>query len=238
METSLTSSHSALLLPVLINKCSLWHPRLSCFIPAVTQRCPGQVGGGWEETDSGNSSSHNSSQDMAANSRASVGSKSAGTGSQSGASRESSGDLSERWVVNSTSYYHLRLQYSDISKYIIVCAVYRLKHRFSIFPCLLSFCSHTLSGLQGGGLAFGGLWPGDGTHQQTDWRFQSFLVQGGEPALHQRVSASKIRLRIQEAFSPFIKCSVCLLCFLFNTHFYDCYLRLNLFYLICQVLHS
>ncbi|XP_062270150.1 AP-4 complex accessory subunit Tepsin isoform X1 [Platichthys flesus] len=63
---------------------------------AVTQRCPGKVGGGWEETDSGNSSSHNSSQDIAANSRASAGSKSAGTGSQSGASRESSGDLSER----------------------------------------------------------------------------------------------------------------------------------------------
>ncbi|XP_054455303.1 AP-4 complex accessory subunit Tepsin [Anoplopoma fimbria] len=63
---------------------------------ALTQRCPGQVGGGWEETDSGNSSSHNSSQDIAANSQASVGSKSAGTGSQSGASRESSGDLSER----------------------------------------------------------------------------------------------------------------------------------------------
>ncbi|XP_044035701.1 AP-4 complex accessory subunit Tepsin [Siniperca chuatsi] len=63
---------------------------------ALTQRCPGQIGGGWEETDSGNSSSHNSSQDIAANSRASVGSKSAGTGSQSGASRESSGDLSER----------------------------------------------------------------------------------------------------------------------------------------------
>uniref|UniRef100_A0A3P8RNC3 TEPSIN adaptor related protein complex 4 accessory protein n=1 Tax=Amphiprion percula TaxID=161767 RepID=A0A3P8RNC3_AMPPE len=68
-----------------------------CVFPtAVTKRCPGQVGGGWEETDSGNSSSHNSSQDIAANSRASVGSKSAGTGSQSGASRESSGDLSER----------------------------------------------------------------------------------------------------------------------------------------------
>ncbi|KAL6095255.1 tepsin [Pungitius sinensis] len=61
---------------------------------AWTQRCPGQVGGGWEETDSGNSSSHNSSQDTAAHSRASVGSKSAG--SQSGASRESSGDPSER----------------------------------------------------------------------------------------------------------------------------------------------
>jgi len=59
---------------------------------ASIQRCPGQVGGGWEETDSGNSSS----QDIAANSTASVGSKSAGTGSQSGASRESSGDLSER----------------------------------------------------------------------------------------------------------------------------------------------
>lgn len=65
----------------------------------MTQRCPGQVGGGWEETDSGNSSSHNSSQDIAANSRASAGSKSAGTGSQSGASRESSGDLSERSVA-------------------------------------------------------------------------------------------------------------------------------------------
>ncbi|KAG7507938.1 hypothetical protein JOB18_049501 [Solea senegalensis] len=63
---------------------------------AVTQWSPGQVGGGWEETDSGNSSSHNSSQDIAANSRMSAGSKSAGTGSQSGASRESSGDLSER----------------------------------------------------------------------------------------------------------------------------------------------
>ncbi|XP_074519283.1 AP-4 complex accessory subunit Tepsin isoform X2 [Halichoeres trimaculatus] len=62
----------------------------------LSQRCPGQVGGGWEETDSGTSSSHNSSQDIAVNSRASVGSKSAGTGSQSGASRESSGDLSER----------------------------------------------------------------------------------------------------------------------------------------------
>ncbi|XP_040885530.1 AP-4 complex accessory subunit Tepsin isoform X4 [Toxotes jaculatrix] len=64
--------------------------------PKVTQWCRGQVGGGWEETDSGNSSSHNSSQDIAASSRVSAGSKSAGTGSQSGASRESSGDLSER----------------------------------------------------------------------------------------------------------------------------------------------
>nr|XP_020461787.1 AP-4 complex accessory subunit tepsin isoform X2 [Monopterus albus] len=63
---------------------------------AVTQWCPGQVGGGWEEMDSGNSSSHNSSQDIAANSRISVGSKSAGTGSHSGASKESSGDLAER----------------------------------------------------------------------------------------------------------------------------------------------
>uniref|UniRef100_A0A3B5KRE7 TEPSIN adaptor related protein complex 4 accessory protein n=1 Tax=Xiphophorus couchianus TaxID=32473 RepID=A0A3B5KRE7_9TELE len=60
------------------------------------QRCPGQVGGGWEETDSSNGSSHNSSQDMAANSTASAGSKSAGSRSQSGASRESNGDPSER----------------------------------------------------------------------------------------------------------------------------------------------
>ncbi|XP_067344205.1 AP-4 complex accessory subunit Tepsin isoform X2 [Channa argus] len=75
-------------------------PACAYNIPAcrtkVSQRCPGQVGGGWEENDSGNSSSHNSSQDIAANSRSSMDGKSAGTGSQSGASRESSGDLSER----------------------------------------------------------------------------------------------------------------------------------------------
>ncbi|XP_005812369.1 AP-4 complex accessory subunit tepsin [Xiphophorus maculatus] len=64
--------------------------------PKASQRCPGQVGGGWEETDSSNGSSHNSSQDMAANSTASAGSKSAGSRSQSGASRESNGDPSER----------------------------------------------------------------------------------------------------------------------------------------------
>uniref|UniRef100_A0A1A8CNU8 ENTH domain containing 2 n=1 Tax=Nothobranchius kadleci TaxID=1051664 RepID=A0A1A8CNU8_NOTKA len=58
---------------------------------AVSQRCPGQVGGGWEETDSSNNSSHNSSQEITTNSRTSV-----CTRSQSGASRESSGDLSER----------------------------------------------------------------------------------------------------------------------------------------------
>lgn len=65
--------------------------------PKVSQRCPGQVGGGWEEIDSGHSSSHNSSQENVANSRTSEGgsSKSAGTGSQSGVSREG-GDLSER----------------------------------------------------------------------------------------------------------------------------------------------
>ncbi|XP_061823477.1 AP-4 complex accessory subunit Tepsin isoform X7 [Nerophis lumbriciformis] len=61
-----------------------------------TKRCPGQVGGGWEEVDSGNTSSHHSSQDISTCSRASGGSKSACTDSQSGASRESSGDLSER----------------------------------------------------------------------------------------------------------------------------------------------
>lgn len=63
---------------------------------ASTRWCRGQIGGGWEETDSGNSSSHNSSQEMVANSRTSEGSKSAGTESQSEASKESSGDLSER----------------------------------------------------------------------------------------------------------------------------------------------
>lgn len=68
------------------------------FTKASTRWCRGQVGGGWEETDSGNSSSHNSSQEMVANSRASEGSKSAGAESQSEASKESSGDLSERCV--------------------------------------------------------------------------------------------------------------------------------------------
>lgn len=64
----------------------------------LTQRCPGQVGGGWEETDS-STSSHNSSQDITSNSRTSAGSQnqSAGSGSQSEASRESGGDASERW---------------------------------------------------------------------------------------------------------------------------------------------
>uniref|UniRef100_A0A3B3ZKH0 AP-4 complex accessory subunit Tepsin VHS/ENTH-like domain-containing protein n=1 Tax=Periophthalmus magnuspinnatus TaxID=409849 RepID=A0A3B3ZKH0_9GOBI len=62
----------------------------------VTQRYPGQIGGGWEETDSANSSSRNSSQEVSGHCKASTGRESAGTGSQSGASRESNGDLSER----------------------------------------------------------------------------------------------------------------------------------------------
>uniref|UniRef100_A0A8C2G7E6 TEPSIN adaptor related protein complex 4 accessory protein n=1 Tax=Cyprinus carpio TaxID=7962 RepID=A0A8C2G7E6_CYPCA len=66
-------------------------------VPASSHRCPGQAGGGWEETDSGHSSSHNSSQEAAEASQTSLGgsSKSGGSGSHSGASRES-GDLSER----------------------------------------------------------------------------------------------------------------------------------------------
>nr|XP_046210566.1 AP-4 complex accessory subunit Tepsin isoform X2 [Oncorhynchus gorbuscha] len=66
--------------------------------PKVSQRCPGQVGGGWEEIDSSHSSSHNSCQETADHCQVSGGgsSNSCGTGSQSGASRESSGDLSER----------------------------------------------------------------------------------------------------------------------------------------------
>lgn len=72
--------------------------RRCVFTKASTRWCRGQIGGGWEETDSGNSSSHNSSQEMVANSRTSEGSKSAGTESQSEASKESSGDLSERCV--------------------------------------------------------------------------------------------------------------------------------------------
>lgn len=63
----------------------------------ASHRCPGQAGGGWEETDSGHSSSHNSSQEAAEASQTSLGGsiKSGGSGSHSGASRES-GDLSER----------------------------------------------------------------------------------------------------------------------------------------------
>lgn len=59
----------------------------------ASHRCPGQAGGGWEETDSG----HSSSQETAEASQTSLGgsSKSCGSGSHSGASRES-GDLSER----------------------------------------------------------------------------------------------------------------------------------------------
>ncbi|XP_038848278.1 AP-4 complex accessory subunit Tepsin-like isoform X1 [Salvelinus namaycush] len=66
--------------------------------PKVSQRCPGQVGGGWEEIDSSHSSSHNSCQENADHCQVSGGgsSNSGGTSSQSGASRESSGDLSER----------------------------------------------------------------------------------------------------------------------------------------------
>lgn len=57
----------------------------------VTQRCPGQIGGGWEEVDGAHGS-----QDVSAHSRASAGSKSAGTGSRSGSRESSGGDLSER----------------------------------------------------------------------------------------------------------------------------------------------
>uniref|UniRef100_A0A3B3ZK40 Uncharacterized protein n=1 Tax=Periophthalmus magnuspinnatus TaxID=409849 RepID=A0A3B3ZK40_9GOBI len=71
-------------------------PACSYNLPALTQRYPGQIGGGWEETDSANSSSRNSSQEVSGHCKASTGRESAGTGSQSGASRESNGDLSER----------------------------------------------------------------------------------------------------------------------------------------------
>uniref|UniRef100_A0A673LPI1 AP-4 complex accessory subunit tepsin-like n=1 Tax=Sinocyclocheilus rhinocerous TaxID=307959 RepID=A0A673LPI1_9TELE len=71
--------------------------KLPFLLLAASHRCPGQAGGGWEETDSGHSSSHNSSQETAEASQTSLGgsSKSGGSGSHSGASRES-GDLSER----------------------------------------------------------------------------------------------------------------------------------------------
>ncbi|XP_049614459.1 AP-4 complex accessory subunit Tepsin isoform X1 [Syngnathus scovelli] len=81
---------------VAVPACAYSLPAHKLKVTTGSTRCPGQIGGGWEETDSGNNSSHNSSQDISTNSRASAGSKSACTGSQSGASRESSGDLSER----------------------------------------------------------------------------------------------------------------------------------------------
>ncbi|XP_056089720.1 AP-4 complex accessory subunit Tepsin [Rhinichthys klamathensis goyatoka] len=56
----------------------------------ASHRSPGHAGGGWEETDSG----HSSSQETAEASQASLG-RSSKSGSHSGASRES-GDLSER----------------------------------------------------------------------------------------------------------------------------------------------
>ncbi|KAK1794031.1 hypothetical protein P4O66_010943 [Electrophorus voltai] len=56
----------------------------------ASHRCPGQAGGGWEETGSDHSSSHNSSLENEPLSQTSV-----GGGSKSGASREG-GDLSER----------------------------------------------------------------------------------------------------------------------------------------------
>ncbi|TRY99897.1 hypothetical protein DNTS_004332 [Danionella cerebrum] len=63
----------------------------------TSHRCPGKAGGGWEETDSGHSSSHNSSQETVGVSQALLerSSRSGGSGSHSGGSRES-GDLSER----------------------------------------------------------------------------------------------------------------------------------------------
>ncbi|XP_066520859.1 AP-4 complex accessory subunit Tepsin isoform X2 [Hoplias malabaricus] len=63
----------------------------------ISYRCPGQAGGGWEETGSDHSSSHNSSLEIEPPSQTSKGesSKSVETGSHSGASRES-GDLADR----------------------------------------------------------------------------------------------------------------------------------------------
>ncbi|XP_053496446.1 AP-4 complex accessory subunit Tepsin isoform X2 [Ictalurus furcatus] len=64
----------------------------------ASRRCPGKASGGWEETGSGHSSSHNSSfeneQIIHASLRGS--SKSGDTGSHSGASRESGDSVSER----------------------------------------------------------------------------------------------------------------------------------------------
>lgn len=145
------------------------------FIKASTRWCRGQVGGGWEETDSGNSSSHNSSQEMVANSRASEGSKSAGAESQSEASKESSGDLSERCV-------HVLAK--DKAHFIFSCTPF--------FTDLFLICSVFF---QGGGVAVGGLRPGVGADQQADWGIQNFSVQRGEPVLYQRVSAAKVMLK-------------------------------------------
>lgn len=78
-----------------------------------------------------------------ANSRTSEGSKSAGTESQSEASKESSGDVSERCVD--------------------ALAVWYCTHH--LMSLLLTEC---VAFLQGGSTAVRGLWPGGGTDQQTD----------------------------------------------------------------------
>ncbi|KAG7325020.1 hypothetical protein KOW79_011336 [Hemibagrus wyckioides] len=64
----------------------------------ASHRCPGQASGGWEETGSGHSSSHNSSFENEPVIHTSVrgSSKSGDTGSHSGGSRESGDSVSER----------------------------------------------------------------------------------------------------------------------------------------------
>ncbi|KAF4085009.1 hypothetical protein AMELA_G00112450 [Ameiurus melas] len=64
----------------------------------ASHRCPGKASGGWEETGSGHSSSHNSSLENEQIIHASLrgSSKSGDTGSHSGASRESGDSVSER----------------------------------------------------------------------------------------------------------------------------------------------
>lgn len=98
-----------------------------------------------------------------ANSRTSEGSKSAGTESQSEASKESSGDLSERCVDALAVWYCI--------------------HHLMFVPNLLFF--------QGGSTTVRRLWPGGGADQPTDRGIQDLLVQGGEPELYQGVGHPK-----------------------------------------------
>lgn len=118
-----------------------------------------------------------------ANSRTSEGSKSAGNESQSEASKESSGDLSERCVDA-----------------LAVCYCIYVLMGLILIGLLLLFLS------QGGSTAIGGLWPGGGADQQANRGIQDLPVQGGEPELYQRVSHG-------ENFQCFLACMGAAQCF-------------------------
>ncbi|GAA6104670.1 AP-4 complex accessory subunit tepsin isoform X3 [Tachysurus ichikawai] len=80
---------------VAVPACAYSVPSHSC---KVSHRCPGQASGGWEETGSGHSSSHNSSweNELVIHTSVRGSSKSIDSGSHSGGSGESGDNVSER----------------------------------------------------------------------------------------------------------------------------------------------